>query len=255
MTRLVFSSPTDYSKLTKILVPKLLFKIPYFLIVLATKRLVNSAPLCVSIIRNLQTMTFKMRHILYILLLILSSCSVPKQVGWDRVEEGNVRHIGSKSMETKIDNATYNISLTVFSGAKSKYYCLLISSLWRIDNNNIVLLKIGNGETIKLISDNINKGQVDWPSYSPIIGGNSNSGILTTKKADYYSSIYSLDDYVLRKIEQYGVYKIRIEFANTYKEQIWKNDKLGRYLKTAHELLESQLQMPSSSSKSIEQDF
>ena len=196
-----------------------------------------------------------MRRILYILFLILSSCSVPKQVSWDRVEEGNVRHIGSKSLETKIDNATYNFSLTVFSGAKSKYYCLLISSLWRIDNNNIVLLKIGNGEAIKLVSDNINKGEVDWPSYSPIIGGNSYSGVLTTKKADYYSSIYSLDDDVLRKIEQYGVYKIRIEFANTYKEQIWKNDKLGRYMKNAHELLESQLQRPNSSSKSIEQEF
>jgi len=196
-----------------------------------------------------------MRHAIYILFLIPSSCSVPRQVSWDRVEEGNVRHIGSKSLETKIDNATYNFGLTVFSGAKSKYYCLLISSLWRIDNNNIVLLKIGNGETIKLVSDNINKGQVDWPSYSPIIGGNSNSGVVSTKKTDYYSSIYSLDDDVLRKIEQHGVYKIRIEFANTYKEQIWKNDKLGRYIKNAHEILESQLQKPGSSGKSIEQDF
>ena len=131
-----------------------------------------------------------MKQILYFLLFILLSCSVPRQVSWDRVENGNVRHIGTKSLEAKIGNATYNFSLTVFSGVSSKNYCLLISSLWRLDKDNIVLLKIGNGETIKLISNNINKGQVDWPSYSPIIGGNSYSGVLTTKKTDYYTSIY-----------------------------------------------------------------
>ena len=91
---------------------------------------------------------------------------MPNKVSFDRVEDGNVRHIGSRSLETKIENATYSFSLTVFSGPKSRYYCLLISSLWRINENNLVLLKIGNGETIKLESDNVNKGQVDWPSYS-----------------------------------------------------------------------------------------
>ncbi len=200
-------------------------------------------------------MTLKVKHTIYILLSILSSCSVPNKVSFDRVEDGNVRHIGSRSLETKIDNATYSFSLTVFSGSKSRYYCLLISSLWRIDENSLVLLKIGNGETIKLISDNINKGQVDWPSYSPIIGGNSYSGVLTTKKTDYYVSIYSLDDDVLKKIEEHGVYKIRIEFANSYKEKIWKSDRLGKYLGKAHKLLELQLKRPINSGKSIEQDF
>ncbi len=200
-------------------------------------------------------MKFKVKHIIYILIAILSSCSVPNKVIFDRVEEGGVRHIGSRALEAKIDNATYSFSLAVFSGPKSRYYCLLISSLWRIEENNLVLLKIGNGEIIKLISDNINKGQVDWPSYSPIIGGNSYSGVLTTKKTDYYVSIYSLDHNVLKKIEEHGVYKIRIEFANSYKEQIWKSDKLGKYLEKAHKLLESQLQRLSNSGKSIEQDF
>ncbi len=191
----------------------------------------------------------------YILPFLLLSCSVPQKVSWDRTKEGNVRHIGSKALETKIDNATYRFNLTVFSGQKSKYYCLLISSLWRIENNGIVLIKLGNDETVKLVSDNSNVGEVDWPTYSPIIGGTSTSGVMTTKKVDYYTSIYLLQEDVLSKIEQYGIRKIRIQFGNSYKEQNWKRDKLGKYIRNAHEILELQLQKPVATSKSIEQDF
>jgi hypothetical protein len=158
-------------------------------------------------------------------------------------------------METKIDNATYNFSLTVFSGLQSKDYCLLISSIWRIENNYVVLIKLGNDEIIKLLSDNSNVGKVDWPSYRPIIGGTSTSGVLTTEKADYYTSIYSLNLEVLDKIEQYGIFKIRIQFGNTYKEQSWNYDKLGKYIKNCHELIELQLQKSPATPKSIEDNF
>lgn len=183
------------------------------------------------------------------------SCSVTPQISWDRIREENVRHIGSKSIETKIDNATYNFGLTVFSGQRSKEYCLLISSLWRMKAEEIVLIKLGNDETIKLISNNVNMGDVDWPTYSPIIGGTSTSSVMTTKRVDYYSSIYSLPEDILNKIEEYGIYKIRIQFGSTYKEQSWINDKLGKYIKSSHKLLESQLQKSVAIPKSIEQGF
>lgn len=166
-----------------------------------------------------------------------------------------MRHIGTKGMETKIDNATYSFSLTLFSGLHSKDYCLLISSIWRIENNSVVLIKLGNDEIIKLISDNTNVGKVDWPSYKPIIGGTSPSGVLTTEKVDYYTSIYSLNSEVLDKIEQYGIFKIRIQFGNTYKEESWNSDKLGKHIKNCHELIELQLQKSPSTPKSIEDNF
>ena len=188
------------------------------------------------------------------LLILFNSCSTIK-ISWDRIEEGNVRHIGTKGMETKIDNATYNFSLTVFSGLHSKDYCLLISSIWRIENNCVVLIKLGNNDIIKLQSNNTNVGKVDWPSYKPIIGGTSTSGVLTTEKVDYYSSIYSLNPEELDKIEQYGIFKIRIQFGNTYKEKGWNNDTLGKYIKSCHELLELQLQKLLATPKSIEDNF
>ena len=199
--------------------------------------------------------SFPMKYILTFLLFTFLSCSLPQKISWDRSKEGNVRHIGSKALETKIDNATYSFNLTVFSRPTSKYYCLLISSLWTIENNSLVLIKLGNDETVKLVSDNANVGEIDWPTYLPIIGGTSTSGVMTTKKIDYYTSIYLLEDDILSKIEHYGIFKIRIQFGNKYKEQIWKRDKLGKFISKSHELLELQLQKPVATSKSIEQDF
>lgn len=196
-----------------------------------------------------------MRYVISFILVFFLSCSAPNRISWDNTNVDNVRHIGSKAFETKIDNATYSFSLTVFAGQKPKYYCLLISSIWRLENNGIVLVKLGDEETIKLTADNVNVGQVDWPTYSPIIGGTTTSGVMGTKKTDYYSSIYLLKDDALNKIETYGITKIRIQFGTTYKEQTWTSDRLGKYIKRSHELLEQQLQIPTTKSKSIEQDF
>lgn len=191
---------------------------------------------------------------LLILLILFNSCATTK-ISWDRIEENNVRHIGTKGMETKIDNATYSFSLTLFSGLHSKDYYLLISSLWRIENDCVVLIKLGNDEAIKLISNKTNVGKVDWTSYKPIIGGTTPSGILTTEKVDYYTSIYSLTPEVLSKIEQYGILKIRIQYGNNYKEESWSIDKLGEHIKNCHELIELQLQKPPATLKSIEDNF
>jgi hypothetical protein len=184
----------------------------------------------------------QMKKFIFLLSLIIffNSCTTAK-ISWDKIKEGNIRHIGTKGMETKLDNATYGFSLTLFSRNYSKDYCLLISSLWRIEAGSAVLLKLGNNEIIKLISDNTNVGKVDWPSYKPIIGSPSTTGILTTEKVDYYVSIYSLSSEVLDKIERLGVLKIRIQFGDSYKEKSWNVDKLGKYIKGCHVLIEKQL--------------
>lgn len=196
-----------------------------------------------------------MKHILTIFIFSLISCSTTSKISWDNTKTDNVRHIGTKGIETQIENATYNISLTVFSGQESKYYCLSISSLWRIENNGVVLLKLGNDESVRLVADNVIIGEVDWPSYSPIIGSTTSTGVINTKKVEYFSSIYLLQHDILKKIESYGVNKIRIQFGATYKERFWSKDKLGKYIKNNHELIEEQLKISVKKSKSIEDGF
>jgi len=184
------------------------------------------------------------------------SVSVQSQkISFDRIERDNIRHIGAEKLEMKVDGATYDFSLTVFSGQRYKDYCLLISSIWRIEDNCIMMVKLGNEEIVKLVANNVNVGQLDYPKYEPIIGGSNVSGLMSTQKVDYYVSIYSLGDNLLNKIEQYGIIKIRIAFFNTYHEKNWNNDKLGKFIKKSHIRLEEQLKKPHISTKSIENGF
>lgn len=188
------------------------------------------------------------------LIIFFNSCSVTK-IAWDRNEKNEVRHIGTEGIDINIENSTYKFSLTVFSSAYSKEYFLLIGSRSQIDNKSLLLLKLGNDEIIKLVSDTINVGKVDWPKYIPIIGGKRVLQIVTTEKVDYNVSLYPLDPQVLEKIEQFGVLKLRIPFGYNYKEKNWVVDRLGVYLQENHELIEAQLKENPATLKKIEENF
>lgn len=196
-----------------------------------------------------------MKYIFAIFALVYISCSSPQKIRWDRIKNENIRHIGASGLDMKIDNATYSFGLTAFSNYTTTIYYLQVSSLWKIEENCLVLLKLGNGETVKLLSENVNVGIIDWPNYSPIIGDSKPSGVITTQKVDYYSSIYLLHNEILSKIEKFGIYKIRIQFINSYNEQMWKKDKLGKHLQKSHLLIQSQLNKIPAKRNSIEDNF
>jgi len=198
----------------------------------------------------------KLKILLVFVFTLIFSINIHSQkISFDRIEKNNIRHIGAEKLELKIDRATYDFSLTVFSGFNSKDYCLLISSLWKIEDNCVVMLKLGNEEIVKLVANNVNVGKLDYPTYNPIIGGSSISGIMSTQKVDYYVSIYSLDDDLLNKIEEYGIIKIRVAFFNKYYEKNWYTDKLGKFIKKSHKKLEEELKKPHALTKSIETGF
>jgi len=198
----------------------------------------------------------KLKILLVFAFTTMFSVSVYAQkISFDRIEEDGVRIIGVEKIVQKIDIATYDFSLTVFSGFRSKDYYLMISSIWKIEENCVVMVKLGNGEIVKLVAKNVTVGQLDYPNYDPIIGSSSVSGVISTQKVYYYVSIYSIENDLLNKIEQYGIIKIRIAFGNTYYEKNWNYDKLGKFIKKSHNRLEEQLQKPHFSTKSIENGF
>lgn len=195
-----------------------------------------------------------MKYLLLFLFILTVSCSASQRIAWDKMKSDDVRHVGTKSIESKIENATYYFTLTVFSGKSENDFCLLISSTSKLEDKGIVLLKLGNNETIRLTADNTRVGEVDWPKYIPIIGGPP-YGVVTTQKVNYYTSIFDLPVEDMSKIEQNGVYKIRIQYGDSYRERSWGLDKLGVFIKEAHKTLEKRLQKPGLSYKSIDKDF
>jgi len=165
------------------------------------------------------------------------------------------RMIMSESQEMKIGDASYDFYLALLKVYNSKKYLLGVSSLWHIEDYNVLLLKLGNDETVKLIADNVEVNKIDWPKYIPIIGSTSNYGISTTEKVDYYSSSFEIDVEILDKIEKYGIDKIRIAFFNEYFEQNRGSRKLGRYILKSRKKLDSEYEKPIKPTKSIEENF
>ncbi len=198
------------------------------------------------------------RIIAFLLIAILSSTaysSFAQKVSFDRIESDGDRHIGCEGREESLDKAQYKFSLTVFANSYRKNYYLLVSTLYTIDNDCIILLKLGNDEVRYLTLNNVNHSLIDWPSAQPIIGSNGLSWAYGTQKADDYVGLFTLSENDLNDIETYGIKKIRIKFYSKYFEKSWKKDKLGKHLKKCHENIEKQLLKPIQSSKSIFENF
>lgn len=197
-----------------------------------------------------------MKKFLFILLFSITvSTAYSQKVYFDRIERDGDRHIGAGKKEESLNDAKYNFSLTVFANTYEKQYYLLVSSLYTIDDDCVILLRLGNEDVKYLPINNANKSQIDWPSAQPIYGSNGVSWAYGTQKADYYVGLFYLSDSDLNDIETHGIKKIRIKFYGRYFEKSWKKDKMGKYLKKCHEKIEEQLLKPHESSKSFFEDF
>lgn len=197
-----------------------------------------------------------MKKFLFILFFsIIVSTAYSQKVYFDRIERDGDRHIGAGKKEESLNDAKYNFSLTVFASTYEKQYYLLVSSLYTIDDDCVILLRLGNEDVKYLPINNAHKSQIDWPSAQPIYGSNGVSWAYGTQKADYYVGLFYLSDSDLNDIETHGIKKIRIKFYSKYFEKSWKKDKMGKYLKKCHEKIEEQLLKPHESSKSFFEDF
>lgn len=195
------------------------------------------------------------RIISFVIIALFAITTFAQKVYFDRIESDGDRHIGAGKKEESLNDAKYDFSLTVFANTYEKQYFLLVSSLYTIDDNCIILLKLGNDDVKYLPINNANKSQIDWPSAQPIYGSNGVSWAYGTQKADYYVGLFYLSEKDLCDIETHGIKKIRIKFYSKYFEKSWKKDKLGKYLKKCHEKIEEQLLKPHQSTRSIFEDF
>ena len=196
-----------------------------------------------------------MKSTFFFLILIYAISVNAQKISFDIIEKDGTRHIATESLGLKIENGTYDFSLAVYSNSYSKVNTLLISSIWMMKEDCVVMLKLGNEEIVKLNAININVGKIDYPSYTPIIGNTSSSGIMSTQKVDYYVSVYKLENELLYKIRQNGIIKLRISYGNTFFEKNWRKDELGKHITSSYKKLDEQLQKSHISNKSIEDDF
>lgn len=165
-------------------------------------------------------------------MLVVSICSNAQSVSVSRMESDGRWQIMTTSKNIYLNGAKYSICLKAYIKNGETDYCLLISSFYTIPNNAEVLFKLGNGETLYFPINNLNVGDIK----SSYIAGNT----IIPVSNKYYSSIYeiSIDD--LQKISSHGIFKMRITGGSSYRERIWKRDKIGRFLSNCKYVIDTE---------------
>ena len=200
--------------------------------------------------------------IVVILTILLSySCSTTKtsvrpsvKIDSDLIHQNGVRKIITEPIELEIGDASYEFNLTLNSHARSRKYALGVASTWKIQQNDILLLKLTNNETVKLTASAASSEKVNMPKDITILGGRQ-TGLSVNRKVDYYTALFDIDANVLDDIAKQGIIKMRIEYDDTFFEQNWWSNELGKYITESRKVLDEQSKKANKATTPIEDGF
>ena len=155
--------------------------------------------------------------------------------------ESDGRHQLMTNMKNfSIEGFNYSMTLKVYESADSLDWRVTISTFNNIPNDNVVLLKLKNGQTISLAVDSLHE-----ESYTTN-GIVYNSAFLSTVQPGvtktYFVSESRIKAEELDDIEEYGITKVRLGNNVKYIEEEWTNNPLGKFLTKCRKKIAERLQ-------------
>ena len=203
----------------------------------------------------------KISIVVIVTILLSYSCSTTKssvrptvRIASDLIHQNGVRKIITEPIELEIGDASYEFNLTLNSHARSRKYALGVASTWKIQQNDILLLKLTNNETVKLTASAASSEKVNMPKDITILGGRQ-TGLSVNRKVDYYTALFDIDTNVLDDIAKQGIIKMRIEYDDTFFEQNWWSNELGKYITESRKVLDEQSKKANKATTPIEDGF
>ncbi len=203
----------------------------------------------------------KISIVVIVTILLSYSCSTTKssvrptvRIASDLIHQNGVRKIITEPIELEIGDASYEFNLTLNSHARSRKYALGVASTWKIQQNDILLLKLTNNETVKLTASAASSEKVNMPKDITILGGRQ-TGLSVNRKVDYYTALFDIDANVLDDIAKQGIIKMRIEYDDTFFEQNWWSNELGKYITESRKVLDEQSKKANKATTPIEDGF
>lgn len=207
--------------------------------------------------KYMENKTLKLFLFIVLVTVINTGCSSSK-LNVNSVNESGTRRVQTDSETFKIGGARYDFYIDLYKYRNGiTEYNLGVSSIQDIEMNDVLLLKLGNNETVKLVCSFTNVGEISVPQYSPIYGGSTVSGVITSKNVDYYVGLFVIDPEELDKIEEFGIKKIRIEYKNSFFEQERSSNKLGNHITRSRKKADEYIRKPAKYRiiQSIEEGF
>ena len=183
-----------------------------------------------------------MKKVSFLLVCFLYSiCIVNAQWIQKDVLHDNYREIHTSDI-TLIPG--YDMYLTAEQNTESNSvdYVINIVTGYYLSQNDILLFKLTNGELLKLTAHSVTRTEHKKisPTADNLLFGTGNHEISTEYT---YTAQFSLSKSELEKLEL-GVAVARISYYDTYLEKRWRRDKIGKFIKQSHKLIEERLSQP-----------
>ena len=203
----------------------------------------------------------KITVVIILTILLSYSCSTMKnnvrtnvKISSDLIGQNGIRRIITEPVDMQIGDASYKFNMILDLSVKSKKYYLGVASTSKMQENYVLLLKLGNNENVKLTASDVKVEKVNMPKDLTILGGKQ-IGLSINRKIDYYSSLFDVDTKVLEGIKNHGIIKMRIEYMDTFFEQNWWSNELGKYITESRKMLDEQSKKPNKATTPIEDGF
>ena len=169
-----------------------------------------------------------MKNLVLSLVSLLTLSTYAQSVKVDQMESDGRHQIMTSLKNFTIEDFNYSMTLKVYESTDSLDWRLTVSSFNSIPNDNVILLKLKNGQTISLAVDSLHEETYTTRSttYSTGYVAHTQPGITKT----YWVSESRIKVEELDGIEAHGISKIRLGNNLKYIEEEWSNNPLGKYL-------------------------
>lgn len=198
-----------------------------------------------------------MKKLLTITLMALASLYANAQkITVDQMETGGSHQIMTNMKNFVIEDRDYSMTLKVYETANKLDWRVTMSTFNNIPNDNIILLKLKNGQTISLAVDSLHEETytTNGVVYRSMYLSTVQPGVTKT----YYVSESRIKAEELDSIDTYGISKIRLGNNVKYYETEWTNNPLGKHFTKCRKKIKERLQNAAEQKKdkgSIYDDF
>lgn len=181
-----------------------------------------------------------MKQLIIFLFSLFALSAYAQTVKVDQMESDGRHQLMTNMKNFSIEGFNYSMTLKVYESADNLDWRVTISSYNNIPKDNVVLLKLKNGQTISLAVDSLHE-----ESYTTN-GIVYNSAFLSTVQPGV-TKTYSVSESRIKtedldNIEAYGITKVRLGNNVKYIEEEWTNNPLGKFLTKCRKKIAERLQ-------------
>ena len=169
-----------------------------------------------------------MKKLLLAFVSLLSLPTYAQKISVDQMESDGRHRVMTSMKNFKIEDFDYSMTLMVYESIDSLDWRLTISSFNSIPKDNVVLLKLNNGQTISLVVDSLQQKTYTTTSTTYNTGYVAFTQPGITKPYWVSESCIKVEE--LDGIDAHGISKIRLGNNLKYIEEEWSNNPLGKYL-------------------------